>query len=396
MIIQNNLHKDNVLLADRHEFIDSVHQLPCFSIVNEVEDLACFDDPELQSWITLNNFIVFGTGGSSLCGQSLEALSENSKSITFVSNLDPTLLEKIFSEIDPYTTGFLFISKSGETLETIVQLILLMQKITPQKNADNFIRSRFVVITENKKSSLREIALKNNMICLDHPKDIGGRFSAFSIVGMLPAALMGIDPRRIRNGGKNILTNGLDAAKIGASFVARNATVGASQHVAFFYSDKLITFGEWLAQLYAESTGKSGHGITQLTARGAVAQHSQLQLYLDGPNDKCFTFFYERQNNSISLEERFIPPSFDYLKNKKITNIFEAQHDATISCIKKKTIEVREIKIDKLTPEILGEMFMHFMLEVTYVCEIFGINPFDQPSVEEGKIITRNLLAGLL
>ena len=403
MIVQKISHKSKNLQADSEfEFFDrSICELPCFSIVNEDEDLACFDDPELQPWIALDNFIVFGTGGSSLCGQCLQVLSssKNNKSIAFVDNIDPSSIEKVLSAIDLSTTGFLFISKSGETLETLAQLILLLQKITSEitveENVSEFITSRIVVITENKKSSIRTIAQENNMTCLDHPNNIGGRFSAFSIVGMLPALLLGIDPQRIRKGGRNVLQHGLDAVKSGSSFVAQNAMQGISQHVSFFYSDNLATFGKWLAQLYAESTGKSERGITPLTAMGSVDQHSQLQLYLDGPHDKCFTFFFEKQNNDICIKDILVPSSFDYLKNKKIADIFEAQCNATISCIEEKNISVRKIEIDTLTPEIIGAMFMHFMLEVVCVCKALTVNPFDQPSVEKGKIITKNLLEEL-
>jgi glucose-6-phosphate isomerase len=163
--------------------------------------------------------------------------------------------------------------------------------------------------------------------------------------------------------------------------------------VSFIYSDKLAPFGAWLAQLYAESTGKCGRGITQLTARGSTDQHSQLQLYLDGNRDKCFTFFFENQELERQIPSNNLPKTFSYLEGKTTADIFRAQYAATITSLLEKKYNVREIKIQEISPEILGALFMHFMLEVACVCKLMEVNPFDQPAVERGKILTRKFLS---
>jgi glucose-6-phosphate isomerase len=301
--------------------------------------------------------------------------------------LAPSTLRKIFSEINPESTGFLCISKSGETLETICQTLLALDFIKEKKD-------KFVFLTEDKPSSLKKLANELDSLCLDHPKTIGGRFSVFSMVGMLPALLCGIDPLRIRLGGKEVLENHLEEVEKGASFVVENFRRKISQHVAFIYADKLAPFGAWLAQLYAESTGKCDLGITPLTAVGSTDQHSQLQLYLDGNKDKCFTFFFENQQSELRISSnKYLPLEFAYLKNKTATDVFQAQYVATTTSILEKKCSVRKIEMAKISPETLGALFMHFMLETVLVCKCMGVNPFDQPAVEYGKILTKNLLS---
>ncbi|MDR1333929.1 MAG: hypothetical protein LBJ71_01785 [Holosporaceae bacterium] len=367
--------------------VDEVVALDCFSISKTSDDLKIFENPRLKKWMKHKNFIIFGTGGSSLGGQCIHAVFPN-QNVKFVSNLDPTTLEKVFSEINLQETGFLCISKSGETLETLCQTLLALNFAENAENKED----KFVFITEDKPSSLRELASQFDFLCLDHPKSIGGRFSVFSIVGMLPAALCGIDPREIRAGGRKILEKNLSSVLEGATFVSKNFFDKITQHVSFIYSDKLEMFGKWLAQLYAESTGKAGVGITPLVAMGSSDQHSQLQLYLDGEKNKCFTFLYENQNSNLFIPEN-IPLALSYLKNKSVADIFRAQHGGTLASILEREIPSRRIEIPQITPEILGELFMYFMLEVVFVCKAIGVNPFDQPAVEQGKIVTKKMLS---
>ncbi|MDR2795074.1 MAG: hypothetical protein LBB12_04840 [Holosporaceae bacterium] len=355
------------------------------NIIRGGNDLKFLEHPRLKKWLSLEKFIIFGAGGASLGGQCIHAIcaSKDTKGkIIFSYNLDPHTLKNMLETISPQT-GFLCISKSGETLETISQLLLIMEHQGHSEIAD-----RVMVITEDKPSSLRKIAIQCGFFCIDHPKDIGGRFSVFSAVGMLPAFICGIDPQRIRDGAQQYWKTSPHLALAGARFVA-----GHSQHSSFIYSDKLSLLGAWIAQLYAESTGKSGVGITPLTAMGSFDQHSQLQLYLDGPRDKCFTFFLEKQKTNLKISSKiFVPEAFSYMKNKNIFDVFEAQHNATLESLVEKDLPVRRIEIPEITPEILGALFAHFIGEVIGVCHLMNINAFDQPAVERGKIITQKLL----
>ena len=316
---------DVIKRRSRFDFFKELTQLDCFNIVKHSEDLSALDDSRFKKWCGLKNFVIFGTGGSSLGGQAIHSIANSyEKNLKFVSNLDPGRLENLLQNTNFDKTGVLVVSKSGETLETICQLILAMDFA---KHSHDF-RDRFVIVTENKDSTLRQIANQNNFLCFDHPDTIGGRYSVFSLVGMIPAILCGLDPRAIRTGGRRVLDNfGNSTYKIqeGADFIFKNFEKGICNHVSFIYSERLINFGYWLAQLYAESSGKEGKGITPLTAIGSVDQHSQLQLYLDGPQDKCFTFFYEKQESSLFMSDKNIPIGFEYLRDKRVSEIFGSQ-----------------------------------------------------------------------
>ncbi len=384
---------DLIKRRSRFDFFKELTQLDCFNIVKHSEDLSALDDSRFKKWCGLKNFIIFGTGGSSLGGQVIHSISNScDKNLKFVSNLDPSSLENLLQEMNFEKTGFLVISKSGETLETICQLLIAMDFA---RHSHDF-KDRFVIVTEDKDSTLRQIANQNKFLCFDYPNTIGGRYSVFSLVGMIPAILCGLDPRAIRTGGRRVLDNfGNSIYKIqeGADFVFKNFEKGVCNHVSFIYSEKLVNFGYWLAQLYAESSGKDGKGITPLTAIGSVDQHSQLQLYIDGPRDKCFTFFYEKQEGTLAIKNENLPIKFEYLRNKKISEVFGSQCEATQKVLLENGFNVRRIEFPQISTDNLGALFMHFMLEVACVCKLMEVNPFDQPAVERGKIITKELLS---
>ena len=383
---------DIIRRRSRFDFFKELTQLDCFNIVKHSEDLSVLDDPRFKKWCGLKNFVIFGTGGSSLGGKAIHSVANSDeKNLNFISNLDPSSLENLLHKINIDDTGFLVISKSGETLETICQLLIAMDFA---KHSHDF-KDRFVVITEDSDSTLRQIANQNDFLCFDHPDTIGGRYSVFSLVGMIPSILCGLDPRAIRTGGRRVLDNfGNSTYKVqeGADFVFKNFEKGIHNHVSFIYSDKLINFGHWIAQLYAESSGKEGKGITPLTAIGSVDQHSQLQLYLDGPRDKCFTFFYEKQECSLFIKNQNIPSSFEYLRDRRISEIFNCQCEATQKVLIENGFNVRRIEMPTVSVDNLGALFMHFMLEVACFCRLIDVDPFNQPAVERGKIITKELL----
>ncbi|MBR1733882.1 MAG: hypothetical protein IJ730_00280 [Alphaproteobacteria bacterium] len=396
MFVQKVLYPNNMSFNEKDfGFLKNLITYDCFSIVDLADNLKFLNNSELTQWLQADEFLIIGTGGSSLGAQCIYEIAKANlknplrKNIQFLSNLDPQTFQTTISHIKhPERVRILCISKSGETLETITQLLLIMDFF---KNYQ--LSSKIVIITENKSSSLKQIAIDNNFLCFDHPKTIGGRFSVFSIVGMLPALICGINPNEIYEGAQNILHGDMENIKKGAAFVFQNFKNKITNHVSFIYSDKLKPFAEWLAQLYAESSGKDGIGITPIAARGSVDQHSQLQLYLDGTRDKCFSFFYEKQNCDFTITNN-VPNKFNYLAQKNISEIFEAQCDATIKTLIEKKFNLRKFELSEITPKILGALFMHFMIEVSSVCKLMEVNPFDQPAVERGKIITKALLNG--
>ena len=246
-------------------------------------------------------FVVFGTGGSNLGARALiNILVDQPDNILFFDNIDPLFFQSQILKLDFATTGFIVISKSGTTPETLSQLGTIVN-IANEKNIVNTLYNNMMVITEFKDSALFNIAKKNNCLLLEHQDDIGGRYSVFSNVGMVPAIIAGLNVKKIHEGvvkllNKNDFNNAFKFAQIFKYSVSNNF----SSSVLMTYSDGLNYFGKWYLQLWAESIGKQNRGVTALHATGTTDQHSQLQLYLDGPKDKFFTII---KSNYINKKE---------------------------------------------------------------------------------------------
>ena len=253
---------------------------------------------------------------------------------------------------------------------------------------------------------LRRIAAKKGWECLDHHPDVGGRYSALTITGLLPAAIAGVDVDAVRAGAASVL----DAFEAAPSGLQADAIFGAviglvfwkekhvSQSVVMPYLDRLNRFGRWYRQLWAESLGKQGHGTTPIDAQGPVDQHSQLQLYLDGPHDKLFTLILGQPGGrgaTMSLDD--VPElvdSLDYLSGRTIGDLLEAEQRATAETLIRNGRPTRVISLrdEDATAEAVGALMMHFMLETIATAMMLGIDGFDQPAVEESKVLARRYL----
>lgn len=328
--------------------------------------------------------LILGTGGSSLGGQALECIARGGifPELIFLDNIDPITFKDIM-EFDTSKVGVLAISKSGETTETLMQLATLMPLWEESR-----IQSHFCVITQNSPSSLLKIAQHQHMPIIYHPHEIGGRYSIFTCVGMMIANFLGLFPQKIHKGAQAYLNNPL--AHISAEFMHHHIQNGKTQVVIMPYSDRLNVFGSWFCQLWAESLGKQGQGTTPIKAQGTTDQHSQLQLYLDGPQDKIFTFISLPKEESLPDVHHENLPSF--LNGKTMGDLFYAQEQATIQTLKNKGAPVRIIEIPDLSEETIGALFMHFIMETILVAKLMNVNPFDQPAVEEGKILAKTYL----
>ena len=261
---------------------------------------------------------------------------------------------------------------------------------------------QFVVITEPGDSPLRRCAMHLSLPILDHHPGIGGRFSVLSLVGQLPAMVVGVDSKAVLSGSQAVLRATLEACHprdsepaCGAALtVALSKKHGVTSNVLMPYCDRLQNFALWYRQLFAESLGKNGVGITPVNALGTVDQHSQLQLYLDGPPDKMFTFI---TIDTLGLGSRIDcsladDPAFDDFRSHTIGDLMAAEYQATAEALNKKGRPVRRFHLDALTEETLGALLMHFMLEVVLTADLLGVNAFDQPAVEQGKNLARDYL----
>ena len=339
-----------------------------------------------------DELVVLGTGGSTLNPQSLVALTQPhggiDKRVYFIDSVDPFTINAYIQQLDLTSTAFLVTSKSGRTNETIVQFITFLLEYDYQaiRNKGN----HFFVITDPADNPIREIAKKINATIIDHEVNIGGRFATFTNVGLIPAAVAGVDIVKIRSSAKDTMLsflNGNNAPAIGAALQYSFMQKNISKTVIMPYIDRLSALSSWYKQIWAESLGKDGKGNTPIKAVGALDQHSQLQLYLDGPKDKFFnliTLDTERTGNIVN--NKYLNKEIDYLNNA-------ALQKATKETLINNGCPVRHIKLTNMNEESLAALMSHFILETVITAGMLKLNAFDQPAVEEGKIIAKKILS---
>ena len=341
-------------------------------------------------------FIVFGTGGSNLGARALINISPEKldNKIYFHDNIDPIFFQKSLSDIDFTSTGFIIISKSGKTPETLSQIGAIVQLASDRNSLLRFY-SNCLIITQFKASPLFNIAKKINCLLLEHKEDIGGRYSIFSNVGMVPAIIAGLDAKEIHRGARHVIENDHkdNLYKLGQLFKFQKK-INLISSVIMTYSDALQYFGKWYLQLWAESIGKDKKGITAIHSIGTTDQHSQLQLYLDGPKDKFFTFITTNHSNKGFIINKDImnEEKVDYLVNKKMGDLMQAEQQATLDTFGQNNIKFREIYIPIIDTYSIGSLMALSIIETVAACVYFEVNPFNQPAVEQGKRLTKQYL----
>ena len=360
-------------------------ELAPLALTQKTDDISIYQQA-IEPFLKFDDVLILGTGGSSLGGQALYALASQEKPrLHFLDNIDPHTFEKLFKTITPKTTGLVAISKSGSTVETLMQLLTCVQR---------GITERVLVVTEPTDNPLRKLANSQGWSCLDHPTNVGGRYSCFSVVGMIPMLLSGLDPYAYRKGAASVLQAHLTASEPSALLGAQTAyalkEAGKILSVMMPYSDQLRLLALWYCQLWAESLGKKGKGTTPVAALGTVDQHSQLQLYLDGPKDKFFTLLAPKWEGKGSKIDSTLVPEFTH---KTMGDLFSAELKATYETLVRNQCPVRLISVDQITEETLGGLMMHFMIETILASYLEEVNAFDQPAVEEGKRLAREYLA---
>ncbi len=382
----------------------------------EREDLPILDELAERLAQGRTDIVHFGTGGSSLGAQALaqvgELLSRHSSlkkkirpRIHFLDNLESPWLERALQRCDLDNTAFLIVSKSGRTPETVAQAILAIE-ILKQRGLADEIPHRILMISDPEnpadagRNILRRLAADHGIPVLDHEPCVGGRYSVLTNVGMLPAAIMGLDTARIRDGACAVINPVLKAKDqsalppvVGAMVhYALQRYMGTNIVVTMPYTSRLRLFAVWLQQLWAESLGKEGRGTQPVTAVGPVDQHSQLQLYLDGPNDRLFNIIQVTgKRESYRIPEEYA--EYTDLAGFCIADLTHAQQQATTDALLNRGRPVRVFRIDAVNEYTVGGLFMHFMIETILFAYMLGINPFDQPAVEESKILTRKYLS---
>ena len=388
-------------LAWLHAALDG-GELPAFEVCRQSADLADLANLAANFRHHCDTVAVLGTGGSSLGGQALCALSVDKAApkVRFCDNIDPTTLDGLLADTAPERLGLVIISKSGGTAETLTQALTIVPQIADVVGEG--LRERVVVITEPGDTPLRRFAAHWDLVTRDHDPGIGGRYAVFSLVGLLPALIAGVDGKAVRDGAAAVLSQALAAdsaadvpAAVGAAVsVALCQERGAGISVLMPYSDRLATFAQWYQQIWAESLGKGGAGTTPVAALGAVDQHSQLQLYLDGPADKMFTIVTPEHAGSGATIEAGLAGELGlaYLAGRTVGDLMAAEQQATVDALTAKGCPTRVLAVDRVDAATVGALMMHYMLETVIAARLFEVNAFDQPAVEEGKVRARAYL----
>ena len=347
-----------------------------------------FINSELKKYKKFKNVLVVGMGGSILGIEAIYYFLKNKikKNFLFLDNLDEEKFLDMNKKLNFKKCLFIIISKSGSTTETLTNINLLKQKQINLKNT--------IIISENKNTALRSIARKINALFIEHKDSIGGRYSVLTEVGMLPEYLMGLD---INNFRKNILSFFKKKHQLFLiDSILKLSDIYSKKKINsiifFNYCPELQNFLFWCQQLLAESLGKKGKGLLPVISQAPKDHHSLLQLYLDGPRDKIFYIFSINTKKSILIKNNFFSDTFRLKKNIKLINIINAQKNAFIAVLKKRNIPFREFEINNFKEETLGELFTYFILETILLGNDLGVNPFDQPSVESVKALTKKYL----
>ena len=347
-----------------------------------------FTPTTIKKFSKFKNIVIVGMGGSILGTKSIYSFFKKKvkKKVFFFDNLDINLNLQFNKIKNLKNSCFIIVSKSGNTFETITNLSIVFSK--------SLFKNKLIIITEIKDNCLMNIANKFNAEIIEHKDFIGGRYSVMSEVGMFPAALMGLDITKFKNL-RNLIFDKHFVSSLNhsvASIYTLN-TQGIKNSVILNYDSRLNDLCLWYQQLTGESLGKKGKGVTPIISTGPKDHHSVLQLYLDGPKDKFFTFFSSLEKaDRHKVSGTIIPNSMRFLKNKKIKAIINAQCEATKNIFKLKKIAFRHFIFNKDDESELGLVFTFFVLETILLARLMKVNPFDQPAVEQIKVETKKIL----
>lgn len=346
------------------------------------------------------NIVIIGIGGSSLGTKAIYRLLKSSyknvKKIIFLENTDPIELKNKFTEIDPGRSIFLVVSKSGTTIETVSIFKTALDHFNLNLSGD---KEKFIVITDPG-SSLEKLADEYGIAVFNIPKNVGGRFSVFSAVGIVPLYLAGFDVEKILFYAgeffKSFFERKEEHLLIKAAFLYERSRC-YKMNVVFSYSSLLDEFNKWYVQLWGESLGKINKkgqrvGLTPIGLLGSIDQHSFLQLLIEGPKDKTVTFIkINNFESSLKIPNISLPylEKTDFVNGYTFNELINAQCDATRESIIRSGIDVDEIVLEKLNEESVGELISYYELLTSALGVLFEINTYNQPGVELGKKILK-------
>ena len=334
-------------------------------------------------------------------------LGDGKRRFEFINNIDPDFIYNQLQGLVPSECLFYFVSKSGSTAEMSAGMAIIANWLNEQGIQEKDFSSYFVFATDPKKSNLLDLGRQWGVTCLEVPSNVGGRFSVLTPVGYLPALFAGVDPSELTRGAndykKEILNTKLSENILiqAANFIMTLKDEGVEQTVLMPYSSRLRDLSFWFVQLWAESLGKKlpqggETGLTPLPSYGATDQHSQVQLFMEGPRDKALLFVeVENFEHDFSLKTEINSPSLKKLAPYKLSHLMSAEFNGTLKAMEQNDRPYMKMSLEKLDAYNLGQIII-FLESLTVLSgRMLGINPFDQPGVELGKVFAFEYLANI-
>lgn len=414
-------HKD-----DPHFGPDSIaHYQEIYKILSHREDIGFVSMTQNRELLELcenlfrkfphvRNFYHIGIGGSSLGPKMLIQSLGNSKDVkfTFIDNIDPDFVSTQLAGINPSNSLFFVVSKSGTTVETLCIFSIISTILCDQHGiGPSEFNKYFVFATDPVKSELLDMAREFDIACLPIPSNVGGRYSALGPAGLFPCLFAEISAPKLLHGATKII-NRLDSSHgLSNSLVTLTAFLllhkknNKDQTVLMPYSSKIRDFSDWFVQLWAESLGKKINldgkivyeGLTPIAAFGATDQHSQLQLFTEGPQNKCFIIIEANHfQNDFSLEGRGVSsPTLQSLSSFSMSQLIKAELYGTLKALRDCQRPYCHIVVEKFDEEHMGKLIVFFETLTAMMGSALHINPFDQPGVESSKHYAREWLDNL-
>jgi glucose-6-phosphate isomerase len=383
-----------------------------------VDEIRSFADGMGQAFDTV---VVLGIGGSALGTIALQnallqphwnELSDEAREwfprLYVLDNVDPTTIGPLLDRLDPRRTLYNVVSKSGTTAETMAQFMIVRERLRQALDDDGY-RGHLIFTTDPERGVLRRIADAEGIATLAVPPGVGGRFSVLSAVGLLPAALAGVDIEALLAGAaemdercRTATLHDNPAALFATLQHVAHTEAGAATHVMMAYSDRLYSMADWFRQMWAESLGKRvdragrevHRGPTPVKALGATDQHSQVQLYMEGPFDKTVTLLTAREPSS----DLAIPSSYQdvdelaYLGGRTLGELLDAERQATSAALASAGRMNMTIELPRVDAHAIGQLFMMLQIATVYAGALYDVDPLDQPGVELGKQLTYALM----
>jgi glucose-6-phosphate isomerase len=417
------LERSEALFRAAHSDVETrraSHELGFFDLPYEsarVAEIETFANREGQAFKAI---VVLGIGGSALGTLALQhalarphwnelddAARDYYPRLYVLDNIDPTTVGPLLDRIDVRTALFNVVSKSGATAETMAQYLIVRERLG--QAVDDGYRAHLLFTTDPDKGVLRQLADAEGIATLPVPANVGGRFSVFSAVGLLPAALIGIDIRELLRGAaamdERCRTSEVRDNPAGMFALLQylaHAHARAPIHVMLPYSDRLYLVADWFRQLWAESLGKRVNrqgvevfaGPTPIKALGATDQHSQVQLYMEGPFDKTVTFL-ALDTWPVDVAIPSLYPEIDalgYLGGHTLGELLDAERNATATALTRHGRMNLTIRLPALNAHALGELLMMLQIATVYAGALYDVNPLDQPGVELGKQLTYSFM----